>query len=318
MFVIPNNFIKDIIKNANEQIKYKNTVTTGEITVDNGDGTYDVKITNANSAFPNVETINYDAVFSVGEIVDIIFEQGCKEAPKIIGHSKKIKQEPKQVEVDYSGEIGGGVQTKTMISYGSATIADGSIYKINADYDVCHAAVTGDLLNNTDDFVAIGYFYDTVDIPPMTLVHAIYRGFIFIDTSTIPVGANITSAILYIYKDVDNSFIDTEFDLIIQDGQPIYPHSVLTLGDYNRENYHNNGGSINTAIINDSAYSPITLNNNGKNWINKGGLTKFCLRSSREIAGLSSGSQPYYEALAIYSFKKGEGYKPKLTITYEI
>ena len=109
------NFIKDIIKNANEQIKYKNTVTTGEITVDNGDGTYDVKITNASSAYPNVETINYDAVFSVGEIVDIIFEQGCKESPKIIGHSKKIKQEPKQVEVDYSGGCA-GMQTITTVT----------------------------------------------------------------------------------------------------------------------------------------------------------------------------------------------------------
>lgn len=113
------NFINDIIKNANDLIKYKNTVTTGEITVDNGDGTYDVKIANASSAYPNVETVLYGEVFSIGEIVDIIFEYGCKEAPKIIGHAKKIKQEPKIVEVDYSG----GVRAITLGSYAITEIS---------------------------------------------------------------------------------------------------------------------------------------------------------------------------------------------------
>ena len=113
-------FIESIIKNANEQIKYKNTITNGEITVDNGDGTYDVKIANASSAIPNVETVLYGESFSVGEIVVIGFEYGCKEAPKILGHAKKIKQEPKQVEVDYSGGVRAITLGAYAITYASA------------------------------------------------------------------------------------------------------------------------------------------------------------------------------------------------------
>lgn len=97
------NFHNKMTINIIDQIKYRETYVTGEIVADNGDGTYDVKIDNASSAYKNVETRDYDAIFSIGEIVDIGYEYGCKESPKILGHSKKISQEPKQVEVDYSG-----------------------------------------------------------------------------------------------------------------------------------------------------------------------------------------------------------------------
>jgi len=112
VFVVPSNFYKDMTKNVVDQIKYRETYVTGEITVDNGDGTFDVKINNASNAYKNVETRNYGAVFSVGEIVDIGYEYGSKESPKILGSAKKIAQEPKQVEVDYSGGCA-GLQTKT-------------------------------------------------------------------------------------------------------------------------------------------------------------------------------------------------------------
>jgi hypothetical protein len=100
------NFINNIIKNSVNQIKYRETVVNGEVTSANSDGTYDVKIAQASSAYPSIESILYGEEFSVGEIVDVIFEYGCKEAPKIIGHSKKIAQEPLEVEVDYSGTSG--------------------------------------------------------------------------------------------------------------------------------------------------------------------------------------------------------------------
>ena len=310
-------YIDNIRKNYINEQKNLKPISTGIVTKDNEDGTYNIKINESEKSFYDVPTNSYEMRLNVGDGVMIGFEDNQKESPRIMGNSKNIAQTPKIEIVDFSGSPGGGgIQTETIIAYGITTIEDGSICKLNSDYDICHAAIAGDLVNNTDDFIGIGYFYDTIEGPG--LVHAIYRGFIFFDTSEIPVRANITSAILYIYKWAAGSIIETEFDLVIQNGQPIYPHSVLVLGDYDRENYHNNGGSINTADISNAAYSPIPLNDNGKNWINKGGLTKFCLRSSREIALLSSGSQPYYEALAIYTFEKGEGYKPKLVITYTI
>ncbi|MBA7539986.1 hypothetical protein ES705_32275 [subsurface metagenome] len=90
-------------KNVIDQIKYRGTILTGEITKDNGDGTYDVKIDQADKAYPNVETAFYGEIFSVGEIAVVTFEDGNKERPRIWGHAKKIAQEPKIVEVDYSG-----------------------------------------------------------------------------------------------------------------------------------------------------------------------------------------------------------------------
>ena len=273
VFVMPNNFIKDIIKNANDLIKYKNTVTTGEITVDNGDRTYDVKIANANNAYPNVETINYDAVFSVGEIVDIIFEQGCKEAPKIIGHSKKIKQEPKQVEVDYSGGCA-GIQTVTTTIY-----YDNQSSSIGADdlnYFVAHDA-NGIILPSYEGKIAIENTY----MGPELSLYDVERGFIYFNTSIIPESANIINAIL--------SFIVEDFfgtgNLVIQNGQPNHPSSILTLGDFLYSYYSNNGGQYTgiggLSLVN---YNNITLNSNGRNWVNKGGITKFCLRMSGDIS----------------------------------
>jgi hypothetical protein len=111
------NFIDDIIKNANDQIKYKETVVTGEVTADNGDGTYNVKIANSPTAYPNVETATYGDTFSVGEIAIITFEYGNKEMPRLWGHAKKIAQSPVNVEVDYSGSAG-SASVETIPAYG--------------------------------------------------------------------------------------------------------------------------------------------------------------------------------------------------------
>ncbi len=96
-------FSGDIEKNIIRHIKYRGTIRTGEIIVDNGDGTYDVKIALSDVVYPSIETIHYEMVFGVGEVAVLAFEYGSKESPKIIGHGKKIAQTPVEVEVDYSG-----------------------------------------------------------------------------------------------------------------------------------------------------------------------------------------------------------------------
>jgi len=113
------NFSDSIGKNIIRQIKYRGTIRTGEVIADNGDGTYDVKIALSDETYPNVETIHYDMVFNVGEIAVIGFEYGSKELPKIIGHSKKVAQDPVNVEVDYSGIV--RVETLNAYSVTSTT-----------------------------------------------------------------------------------------------------------------------------------------------------------------------------------------------------
>jgi len=309
VFIMPN-FFKGITKNIIDQIKYRETYVTGEITTDNGDGTYDVKINNASDAYKNVETRDYDAIFSIGEVVDIGYEYGNKESPKILGSSKKIPQEPKQVEVDYSGGCaGGGIQTITVTITGD--LADGVLNKSDANYATCHNATIADLDPEQDpEHLAIGQVFSAA-------MYSINRAGIIFNIGDIPLNANIISAVIKLSCDTGGkAMVGTNFDIVIQDGQPTYPHKPMIKEDYNKNFYHNNGGSINTADVVEESYdNDITLNPNGIAWINKGDWTKFILRSNREIAGIVPTGAEGIEFLAA---NYHENTKPKLVITYTI
>lgn len=106
-------------KNVIDQIKYRETIITGEIKTDNEDGTYGVEISQSGKTYPNVETAHYGDIFTVGEIAIITYEYGNKEMPRIWGHAKKIAQDPKIVEVDYSG----GARVETLNAYSITLVA---------------------------------------------------------------------------------------------------------------------------------------------------------------------------------------------------
>ncbi|GAH69545.1 unnamed protein product, partial [marine sediment metagenome] len=250
---------------------------TGEITTNNGDGTYNVKINNASNAYKNVETRHPGAIFSIREIVDIGYEYGNKESPKILGSSGKVPQEPKQVEVDYSGGCaGGGLQTKTVTIH--VGVASGSVGVNDTNYGICHDSVDGSDCEGrglSTTIISLGQQEDGG-------TYAISKAYIYFDTSDIPDKATIIDAILSIAI-ADNYSIN--FNIVIQDGQPTYPHNPLIYSDYNHIRYSNNGGQIAAvAAEGPPIYSNIPLTVNGRNWINKGEMTKFCLRSSKDIA----------------------------------
>ena len=306
-------FIKEVIKNNNQSIKYNEKIVTGEITIDNGDGTYNVKIANAGSAYPDVETVKNNASFSVGEIVTIGYEYGNKELPKIIGHSKKIKQEPKPVEVDYSSEEGGGLQTIEKTLY--CTSASGTITanEDTIDYNKLHNSLDGSDLYRIDIYT---YGIYTAQLFNGIHNYAIERGFLFFDTSAIPAGATITSAILYLYAPYKS--VTTDFNVVIQDGQPNYPHSPLINGDYYYANYRNNGGQKAISDFTLNSYNAITLNSNGLAWINKGGITKICLRSSQDIAKTAPTDTTSWIDIIASEIYEGKSDFAKITITYTI
>ncbi len=149
-----------------------------------------------------------------------------------------------------------------------------------------------------------------------TATYGIYRIFLFFDTSSIPVGATITSATLSLYGEVDGS--TTDFDITIQNGQPTYPHNPLVAGDdYVYTLYSGNGGTFNTFGFNNNGYNDITLNETGLSWIQKGegAETKLALLSSRDI----SATIPIgFEYVTFYSNENGEGYQPKLVVNYTV
>ncbi len=299
------NFIDDLRNNIDKNISEKTTVRTGEITAVNDDGTYDVKIAQSASAYPNIETIDYNAQFSEGEVVEIIFEYGNKESPKIVGTAKKIAQEPHEVEVDYSGD--GGKQTVTTsidFSYGGYIWTSNDVGDGNTTYTIAHDKTSGDDTDDTYLYIE-QWYHDTNE------TYAISRGFLFFDTSSIPSDATITSAILYLKEDYsDGSSADSSTKIVIQNGQPNYPSNPLVVGDYNKNHYSNNGGEIiTTDMTGGTSFDPITLNDNGKAWINKEGTTKLCLRMNHDIAAVFNGDQAFY--WDIYTDT------PYLTITYE-
>jgi hypothetical protein len=312
-------FIDNLRNNINSNINDKITVRTGEITAVNDDGTYDVKIAQSDSAYPDVETIDYNAQFSKGEIVDIIFEYGNKESPKIVGTAKKIAQDPKEVEVDYSGD--GGKQTEVVTVYSDIAKNMTSWYEEDPPpeqggqaaeemYLIVHHKTEGNLLDNNG--LAIGQYQYRWELPTR-IGFCLYRCFLFFDLSSIPENAKVISAILSVYVVTDGDISEQDFYVVIQDGQPNYPHNPAVNGDYYYQNYKNNGGQVTTLGLSENAYTNISLNTNGKNWLNMENLTKLCLRSSKDIAGI----MPIYLSDEFIIIDNSD-YPPKLTITYEI
>jgi hypothetical protein len=110
------------------------------------------------------------------------------------------------------------------------------------------------------------------------------------DTS--PLGDDdIASARLQIYMEQDSSF--TDFDITIQKCAPPYPHIPVVLGDYDYNQYSDNGGVLSTLGIGAVGWKNVPLNATGIGWLNKTGITKLMVRSSRDIAGLWSGANEY-------------------------
>ena len=124
-------------------------------------------------------------------------------------------------------------------------------------------------------------------------MYAICRSFVWIRTDVIPAGAPIESASLQIKP--ASLATDKNFDVVIQkgieedgNGIPLVHHNPVVTADYNRLNVEGNGGSVNTLGAATGQFLIIPLNETGIGWINggEGGITKFCLRSSDDIAGI--------------------------------
>lgn len=183
-----------------------------------------------------------------------------------------------------------------------STSSDGYIYNSGTNYNTVRTASSG-TVNGPGTYISIGQKTGGGS------TYYIYRGFVFFNTSTLPSNAYLDSATLSLYKKDDYS--TTDFDITIQNGQPTYPHDPMQSSDYNRNNYAGNGGSLNTAQFT-NGYNDIRLTS--LSWVTKGGTTKLCLRSSRDINGNAPTGNEYVN---VYSHEyTGIGCQPKLTVVY--
>jgi hypothetical protein len=182
--------------------------------------------------------------------------------------------------------------------------SDGYIYSSSTNYNTVRTATSG-TVNNAGAYITIGQRKQP-GIPTST--YYIYRGFVFFNTSVLPSNAYLDNATLSIYKKDDYS--TTDFDITIQNGQPTYPHNPMQSSDYNKNYYSGNGGMLNTSMFT-SGYNAIPLSN--LNLINKTGITKLCLRSSRDINGNTPTGSEY---INVHSNEFLGMCPPKLVINY--
>jgi hypothetical protein len=129
------------------------------------------------------------------------------------------------------------------------------------------------------------------------------------NTGAIPADAIILSAYIALFQTALWMTSDT---LVVQNGQPTFPHNPVVVGDFDRTQYAGNGGSLPVGG-GTVKYIYIPLNSTGLGWINKGGFTKLCVRTQNEIDGLSTPTNTKFEGPlgpgGIYT-------DPKLVVTY--
>jgi len=134
----------------------------------------------------------------------------------------------------------------------------------------------------------------------------IYRGFVFFDTSD--VAGRILDATLRLYTPGWAGSEETEeFTIVIQSGMPTYPTDPLAAADYNRTKYSGDLGSYSITVAGwdaEAEYIDIPLNADGIAAINKGGVTKFCLRSDKDIDGTGTYSEGDFPDQYIFIWSK--------------
>lgn len=198
------------------------------------------------------------------------------------------------------------IDPATSTFYSSSS--DGYIRDSDETYITAWGSLTG-IISDAGNSATIGQ-KKTIFVPP---TYVIYRSFVFFDTSSLVDDLVIDTAVLGLYGSQDVSASD--FNIVVQDGQPTYPHDPLEIGDYSNLHYSGDGGSFSTSSWSTSGYNNISLNSDGKSWIDKTGWTKLCLRSSEDIAMSSpTGS----EFVLWYTSEQGSGYQPFLEVTWVV
>ncbi len=182
-----------------------------------------------------------------------------------------------------------------------------SEYATGITYSEAQAKTNAEFLLNNSQYIS-------VEQVSATSWNEVTRGFLYINTSSLPSYTVISSATLYIYVAQINYFGGQSFNphvtptVVIQNGQPTYPSTPLAKSDFSKTYYSGNGGS---ASISSTGWQAIPLSSDGLSWINKGNITKLCLRLADDINAVASNS-----SLLFYSAQSG--YPAYLAINYNL
>jgi len=196
--------------------------------------------------------------------------------------------------------------------------SDGFIVKVGSTYSSVWSATTGECddgdINLTAGQKAI------ILLDGQYKVYLIQRAFVYFNTNSIPSGATITSATLKLFCFAKVTY--NEYDVVIQNGQPTFPHEPMEPGDYSKDYYLENGGSKHSSEFSTTGFNEISLNSTGLGWISKEGVTKLCMRTSRDIDGDSpyegNTNGIYDERILFWTRETGTYFAPKLIVTYTV
>ncbi len=167
-------------------------------------------------------------------------------------------------------------------------------------YDDSWEENSGDFIDSNSEAITVGQSHVSG--------YNIARAFTYFDTSSVPYDKTIISAKLS-YRCYQRAKT-TNFTLIVQSGMPNCPNLPLQLGDYCQWKYGGNGGSLATDGISSGNWFNITLNSDGRSWINKSGITKFVLRGDADV------NHNYTQDTYIHLYDSGCEYAPMLYVIY--
>lgn len=189
---------------------------------------------------------------------------------------------------------------------------DGYVTNSDVDYTTAHDAANADSIDTTHDEIAAG-----ISIAIVAGQWSFLRAVIPFDTSSIPPGARIISAILYLYGYASSYVTLDPCNIVIVDGNDCA--AALELADYGvLLNKTVAGASMSVADFSTTGYNAFPLNKEGRSWINKGGTTKLAVRSSFDIDEYEEwGNVTFWSADKGFLPDPTAGYKPKLVVQYE-
>jgi len=261
------------------------TIPNAVITIGASAFSGDVALTTATigSAVTTIGASTFSGCTSLASIYFV-----CKVAPTSVG-ANWILNAPAGIlgHAYYSSDFplpGASFNGLTMSTYNityniEATADSAGFVKQGADYDTIRNAATC----ATGYAGTIGQYY--ADTP----VYDVERSIFIFDTSIIPEQELITSAKIRCY--CRSKEVDTNFDIVIQLGDPQHPGNPVATGDYDRVNYEGASGDYNeaknTSTLSAGTTFELILTSIGFLLINKGGETRLMIRSSRDIDGLS-------------------------------
>ncbi|MEK7564320.1 MAG: FG-GAP-like repeat-containing protein [Patescibacteria group bacterium] len=200
------------------------------------------------------------------------------------------------------------------VNFYSTAGGDGEIYHEDASsWNTVHDASTG----SADAASGTSYTY----VEHYTADYWMARTVLPFDTSSLPDGAVVSSATLYVYVDYkeDGDNDGSDFIRVVQNTTA--SSTGLINGDYDQVGSIDNptAGATDTDItgISTGAYLVIPLNTTGKSWISKTGATKLGLREGHDATDNASSINTSLTGVRIKTANAtGTSQDPYLAITY--